>query len=204
MLNFLYKRLHLLGVSKGKEMFEKVPGMTPARFDFLYAIRVDGEWLYGDRTSVETRQSDIAKQLGLHPSTVSKMTKRLIEMEWIEKGTDRWDQRQIILRFTKKGLDAFLKAERILFKKRSWIRFWEFCFSSWCYNIPPRQQVCDHWQILNELASQLGDQSYLLHDYDYVHRDVEGLKPGWVERRRENERRRQARLKEYWKKRGYG
>jgi len=35
-MSFLQKRSHLCAVARGREMFEGVADMTPARFDILY------------------------------------------------------------------------------------------------------------------------------------------------------------------------
>jgi hypothetical protein len=43
-LSYLQKRGHLSAVALGRKMFARVPDMTPARFDVLYAIHQYARW----------------------------------------------------------------------------------------------------------------------------------------------------------------
>ena len=84
-LTFHAKRFHLGAVAFGKKVVAKVKGMTPARFDLMYAIRItnSGCPLTNRLCGYFLRQDRLRKILGLSPSTVSKLIKRLVQMGWI-------------------------------------------------------------------------------------------------------------------------
>lgn len=123
MVSFLAKRLHLVTTAFGQGVLDaiaRVPGMTPARFDLLCLLRQPGivmdkrfarrakkrpkarEWPGRDHAEMEFAQ--IVKRLGLHPSTVSKMVKRLREMGWVKVMRLKADRRTKIVACTDLGL----------------------------------------------------------------------------------------------------
>src|SRR5262245_57183502 len=85
MVTFTTKRAHLGGVAFGKRVVKKVHGMTPARYDLMYLIRTTNGRCVTHGCAYFVRQDKLTAQLGLHPSTVSKMIRRLIELGWLEK-----------------------------------------------------------------------------------------------------------------------
>ena len=114
-LNFMVKRVHLKGVAFGKMVVEAIAGMTPARFDLLFVIRtadqVDGRGPLG----MEVGQGAILRQLGLHPSTVSKMVTRLVELGWVTTSQSARDRRRTVVRLTAGGARAIDRAMALVF-----------------------------------------------------------------------------------------
>ncbi|MBX3214753.1 MAG: MarR family transcriptional regulator [Labilithrix sp.] len=96
-LSFLQKRAHLCAVARGREMFELVADMTPARFDILYLIHRNrsGPWM---------EQAAVTRMLGLARQTVWKMVERLVELGLITKTRDlNFHPRRSILTLTEEG-----------------------------------------------------------------------------------------------------
>src|SRR5277367_5509039 len=52
-------------------------GLTGARFDMLYAVRRQGRFLSGEEDSIELRQSDLRRILGVTATVVSRMVRAL-------------------------------------------------------------------------------------------------------------------------------
>jgi len=88
---FSVKRTFLRTVQFGRKVLEPF-GLTPARFDLLYVV-----WKrpYG-------RQSELRRILGLHPSTVSKMLKKLDD-EFVYRNGDNDNEREVVVRLTPHG-----------------------------------------------------------------------------------------------------
>ena len=70
-LAFKIKRVHHRILFYGRFLLRGIPHMTPARFDLLYAL----DWRHG-----ELEQHELLEQLGIHPTTLSKMLKRLEQL----------------------------------------------------------------------------------------------------------------------------
>src|SRR5215475_11440027 len=114
-VTFSIKRAHLGGVAFGKRVVKKVHGMTPARYDLLYVIRTANGRCVTHGTAYFLRQDTIRARLGLHPSTVSKMIKRLIEMGWLQKERRPVeDARTNIIQLTRRGLKDIKSAMRLV------------------------------------------------------------------------------------------
>src|SRR5258708_6800924 len=79
-MSFMQKRAHLCAVARGREMFERVEAMTPARFDILYLIYTSHKKYIASNYGYKTSQADVRRALGLARQTVSKMVKRLVEL----------------------------------------------------------------------------------------------------------------------------
>lgn len=123
--SFQHKHCHLAMTALGRRVFREdaieagigsrrirhalqvfVDRMTPARFDFLYAISLEGK-------RCTLRQ--LRKHLGLHPSTISKMAKRLAQLGFVRRYGDDWDRRRVYVQFTRMGRKAFKRAFRVVF-----------------------------------------------------------------------------------------
>jgi len=113
-LSFAAKRVHLRTVAFGQWLVRKVTGMTPARFDLLFVIyrSKDSDPVFPDRDPLLVRRgiSGIARELGLHRTTISKMAKRLVEMGWLNRWRSERDVRSVGLGLTSDGLKALMGA----------------------------------------------------------------------------------------------
>jgi len=111
---FAAKRVHLRTVAYGQRIVKAVKGMTPARFDLLYAMLqvrfVDP--VHGVRQVLERWKgvTALARQLGLHRTTVSKMVKRLVEMGWLRRRRLAWDRRYVAVALSERGWQGLVKA----------------------------------------------------------------------------------------------
>jgi len=91
------------------ELLQYVAKMTPARFDFLYAMSL----------SELSTQKDLRERLGLHASTISAMAERLEELGFIRQVVRPSDRRRRYLEFTRMGRKAFKRAMRVVFGERA-------------------------------------------------------------------------------------
>jgi len=164
-VTFTTKRAHLCGVAFGRRIVKDVHGMTPARFDLLYLIRTT----YGRYRWYWLEQNKLTAALGLHPSTVSKMIKRLVEMGWLEKDPRcQGDARTNLILLTKRGLKRINRAMGIVFRRgKADLHHFELLFGnmnprSW----PPAAVNAFRGQI-NAVARSFGDQSYLTYDFGF-------------------------------------
>src|SRR5689334_23124190 len=106
-VTFQTKRAHLQAVAFGKRVVESIEDMTPARFDLLYAIRSAKAGF----SSWTLAQKDLWKTLGLHPSTVSKMLKRLRGLNWLTNDqVDDGDGRTKLVVLTELGAQVIDEA----------------------------------------------------------------------------------------------
>jgi DNA-binding MarR family transcriptional regulator len=92
---FSVKRAFLRTVSFGRQALEPF-GLTPARFDLMFLLR-DNPY---------RPQGDLWKILGLHPSTVSKMLKRLDQLNLVWRNGDPEDERRTLCRLSPDGEKA--------------------------------------------------------------------------------------------------
>jgi DNA-binding MarR family transcriptional regulator len=82
-LAFEFKRAHYTALRISRPIAAKF-GLTPARFDMLYAIR------YERRVS----QAEVARALGVSGVTVSRMLRRLEELGFVRRLTHRLPDRR--------------------------------------------------------------------------------------------------------------
>jgi len=101
-MSFLQKRSHLCAVARGREMFDGVADMTPARFDLLYLLH--------------EQVSDVVSGA----QTVWKMVERLVELGLITKKKDSYgaDRRRNILSLTAEGIRRIRQAFGVAFSER--------------------------------------------------------------------------------------
>jgi DNA-binding MarR family transcriptional regulator len=172
-ITFELKRAHLQGVAFGRSVIKKrVKGMTPARFDLMYAIRVAYLMPGGRRWPLATRelQSTIRRRLGLHPSTVSKTIKRLIETGWLERqGKFCRDRRVNIIAFTELGMRKIVKAMRIVFQMRTHLKHFEDLFRcrARCRDRHIIEVLSHVWDDIHKIATSFGDDARLPYDIGY-------------------------------------
>ena len=118
-VSFYLKRAHLQTVRFGQRVVDKIEGMTPARFDLMYLLRrpsiVDRT---ADPLEIGQSQQGLIQDLGLHPSTVSKMLTRLEQMGWIRRVPEDHDARLKYVMLTALGLRKIWEAMRIVFRSR--------------------------------------------------------------------------------------
>jgi DNA-binding MarR family transcriptional regulator len=79
-------------------------GLTAARMDMLYVIHKKGR--------SRTQQGELWRTLGVNPSVVSRMLKRLEEIGYVERDVITNDTRKRWVRLTTKGRARILRAIR--------------------------------------------------------------------------------------------
>jgi DNA-binding MarR family transcriptional regulator len=90
---FAFKRAHYTSLRLGRQ-YAKPFGLTPARFDMLYAIRRDKN----------RSQAFLSRTLGVAGVTVSRMLGKLEKLGFVRRGERRWPDRRIKrVRITKLG-----------------------------------------------------------------------------------------------------
>lgn len=172
-ITFELKRAHLRGVAFGSSVIKKrVKGMTPARFDLMYAIRVAFLMPGGRRWPIATTelQATIRRRLGLHPSTVSKMIKRLVEMGWLEKqGKFCLDRRVNVIALTELGMRKIVKAMRIVFQMRPHMKHFEDLFRCRARYSDQHiiEVISDVWDDIHKIATSFNDSACLPYDIGY-------------------------------------
>jgi DNA-binding MarR family transcriptional regulator len=79
-------------------------GLTAARMDMLYVIHKKGRY--------STQQGALWRTLGVNPSVVSRMLKRLEEMGYVQRDVVTCDTRKRTVKLTIKGRARILRAIR--------------------------------------------------------------------------------------------
>lgn len=117
---FVQKRAHLSAVARGREMFEDVQDMTPARFDVLYLIHEQRLEVVSRVRVNAMEQARIPHMLGLRRQTVWKMVERLVELGLVRKTKDEHgpDPRRNILSLTAEGIRRVREAYGVAFSER--------------------------------------------------------------------------------------
>ena len=119
-MSFLQKRSHLCAVARGREMFEGVADMTPARFDILYLLHEQVSDVVSGARSNTIAQAWLRRLLGLSRQTVWKMVERLVELGLMTKKKDVHgpDRRRNILSLTAEGIRRIRHAFGAAFSER--------------------------------------------------------------------------------------
>ncbi len=94
---FETKATHLAVQRVGRRLLQRY-GITPARFDLMNAVGLDG-----------LRQSDLWKRLNVVRSAVSEMVRALEAIDWIKR-VRAADSRTWLVMLTRKGRDIFRRA----------------------------------------------------------------------------------------------
>jgi DNA-binding MarR family transcriptional regulator len=166
-VSFGFKRAHWSAVRIGKRALARVEGMTPARFDLLYLIRrvrLEDPLLHP--VAAVKRQEALWKELGVHPTTVSRMLAQLLEMGWVERERCVVDRRCWVLRLTALGWRRVTRAMRILFRQRVVLKVYERLFPT-----GPSGHVVERIdalvKTLRRVAYALGDRGRVWFDYGH-------------------------------------
>jgi DNA-binding MarR family transcriptional regulator len=102
-VSFAFKRGHIRAVVAHRELLKELE-ITPARFDALYIVRWHGGSCF---------QSDIWRELDLHPSTISRMLKSMEAKGLVARKRNAgqaMDCREVCITLTRKGFDIIVKA----------------------------------------------------------------------------------------------
>jgi|GEM_PF-1427055 len=94
---FRLKRAHLRAVEFAKPM-AALFGLTPARFDVLYAIKQSSGYVLTQR--------QLGEALGLAPATISKIVERMEACGLVRRETREDDRRMKCVTMTSRGIDA--------------------------------------------------------------------------------------------------
>ena len=102
---FSLKRGHLTTLRYSRRILRRYDPLTPARYDLMTAVA----------RSPGTRilQGQLILDLGLHPSTVSKMLTRMDELGLTHRSVDQEDARRRVVALTPKG-ELLLQAATML------------------------------------------------------------------------------------------
>jgi DNA-binding MarR family transcriptional regulator len=161
-------------VAYGEEALEKVPRMTPARFDLMYLVRRKGIELGPAEFAAlkatgsteafgEIEQSVLRVRLGLSRATVSRMLCQLELFGWIERQPAP-DRRTKLVRLTPAGLAIIWKAMRRVFRDRKMRREYEKLVP-----IATGEHIIEAltavWYTLDHIARHFGDTSSVWYDF---------------------------------------
>ena len=89
-------------------------GITPARFDMLYAISSRNP---GPPESGDVRQSELRRVLGVSAPVVSRMLRSLEALGFVTRTREPLsDRRQVRVSLTQKGLECIRRARRVVLR----------------------------------------------------------------------------------------
>lgn len=168
---FRLKMGHLRNLAFGRWVIKervKVKDMTPARFDLLYAVRrvaIELEDRPFERLMHGIEQWRLVKKLGVAKSVTSRMLKRLEELGWIRRERCEDDRRVKYVTLTKEGLRQIWKGMRRVFRGRIFLKGYEDFFRMQDGKRHVLDVIHGAYQMLWELADQLGDVSSLHYEY---------------------------------------
>ena len=174
-ISFRLKRAHLQAVAFARRAVAKIPGMTPARFDALYALRrveLTSEFLGNGGHWDESpfgkglHQTELTARLGLARSTVSKLLKRLEQLGWIKRVWEEADRRTKYVTLTREGLRRIWRAMRRVFRGRILLHSYEDLFN----RIRDRDRhvidaINDANDLIDDIGRHFGDVSTLEYEF---------------------------------------
>ena len=114
-----------------KPLHGVAPGLTPARFDMMFALASRTFDARGLEALEDETQSDVRRALGLSASVVSRMLRALEELGWVKRTrpTEKYeDRRQRYVTLTEAGLACVREAFRGLFRAAERIVTRAVCF----------------------------------------------------------------------------
>jgi DNA-binding MarR family transcriptional regulator len=156
-LAFAFKRAHYTSVRLGRPHAVRF-GLTPARFDMLYAIRLERSQC----------QASLARMLGVAGVTVSRMLRKLEALGFIRRETRSWfDRRMKLVSITALGRKLLSLTSRKM-KRRSLQR-------AFMRVIPPDPRfgpffaVDELYSTVRSMMQRLGDRATL--EYPTMHPD---------------------------------
>lgn len=165
-ISFLLKRCHLKVTAFAKEAVRAVKDMTPLRFDVLCFARQ--RWIQFDPCPTPrglTTQRAITRALGLHPSTISKLLKRLEELGWITRFPDYSDPRVKGVELTPLGVRKAWEAMRRVFRGRLLLKPFEEVARALRPTAHVIEGVEHLYDTLELIADFFGDESTFYYDY---------------------------------------
>jgi len=144
-LGFALKRAHLRAVAMHKPL-AKVYELTPARFDALLVV-----WRRGGRCL----QSDVRRELGLAPSTVSKMVKAMVEKGLVWRRRSAVSDRERVVGFTVHGLECVVRGIKAFIRADDVRAMWDGLFEE------GRAFIARAITTVRAIGAGLGDDSTL-------------------------------------------
>jgi DNA-binding MarR family transcriptional regulator len=165
-ISFLLKRSHLKVTAFAKEAVRSVKDMTPLRFDVLCFARQ--RWIQFDPCPSPrglTTQRAITRALGLHPSTISKLLKRLEELGWITRFRDYGDPRVKGVELTRLGVRKAWEAMRRVFRGRLLLKPFEEIARALRPTAHVIEGVEHLYDTLELIADFFGDESTFYYDF---------------------------------------
>jgi DNA-binding MarR family transcriptional regulator len=167
-ISFQLKRAHLVTTAFGQRAVKRIEGMTPARYDVVALLRQKSIRVGMPKQNKINAlgQRTIVARLGLHPSTVSKMLKRMEAMGWIRRYRDtEGDKRVNVVELTELGLRRAWRAMRTVYRNRLLLK----PFERIAREMRPQMHVLDGltsiWDDIDGIARFFNDRS----DFTYSH-----------------------------------
>jgi DNA-binding MarR family transcriptional regulator len=154
---FAFKRAHYTSLRLGRQ-YAKPFGLTPARFDMLYAIRREKN----------RSQAFLARTLGVAGVTVSRMLRKLEALGFVRRRGPEWPDRRVKrVRITKLGRRHL---HLVLRKLKRWPMQFAFMRAVYCEKRFSRFLALDDAHTLVcDMTKRLGDGASL--DYPTWHPD---------------------------------
>jgi DNA-binding MarR family transcriptional regulator len=150
-LMFQLKRAHLRALAAARP-FSKRVGLTPARYDFLWAICVFRH---------EPPQHLLWKAFGISRTSASKMVRRLIELGLVQRRRSPSDRRTFLVSLTGDGSRRWRRTFLRLYEKRPFQRRFERAFGDRSWNT--FRAVDRLTNTLARVAKHLGDTAWKLY-----------------------------------------
>lgn len=97
-LMFRFKRAHLRSLAIARKLAKELQGLTPARYDIMYALSHGAE--------CQMLQCDLWRALGISRAAVSVMVRRLMALGFLRRWRSLADKRTFVVAFTTEGAEA--------------------------------------------------------------------------------------------------
>jgi DNA-binding MarR family transcriptional regulator len=149
-MSFRLKRAHLKAVQFHKTLTKQF-NLTPARFDAMYVLRINGG---------TCRQRVIWETLGLSPSTICKMLNAMEDAGLVWRETNEEDKRACIVHLTKFGLECVVAAMKLFLRVDALRNFYDAMHPDGRDFI----KMCAGW--VDHIARKLRDWSTLSYAHD--------------------------------------
>ncbi|MEO9231982.1 MAG: MarR family transcriptional regulator [Polyangiaceae bacterium] len=148
---FAFKRAHYSSLRLGRQYAEKF-GLTPARFDMLYAIRRNNS----------RSQAFLARTLGVAGVTVSRMLQKLEALGFVRRGGPEWPDRRVKrVQITKLGRRHLYLVLRNL---KRWPMQFAFMRAVFCRKGFSRFiELDDAHSLVRGMSKKLGDTAPLIY-----------------------------------------
>lgn len=150
-LMFQLKRAHLRALAAARPLSKRM-GLTPARYDYLWAI-------CGFRH--EPPQHLLWRVFGISRTSASRMVRRLIELGLVERRRSPSDRRTFLVSLTAKGTRRWRRTFVRIYRQRPFQRRFERAFGDRSWNT--FRAVDRLTNNLARVAKHLGDTSWKLY-----------------------------------------